>query len=200
MRTQPIVAALAAVPLAVLSTTAQPWVTRTSKVPNAVACPVNAKKANLDFTLKDMDGKDVKLTDYKSKVLLVNFWATWCGPCKVEIPTFVDLYSKYKSQGFEIVGILVDDPIAKAKPFAQQYKMNYPVLNGNGRDDLEDTFGPLWGLPTSFIIGRDGKMCRKHVGLPPSKSLNDPHEKVVRDTFEAEIQSLLRVVYVEEPS
>jgi peroxiredoxin len=156
--------------------------------PATTACPANAKKANLTFTLKDMDGKSVTLADYKGKVLLLDFFATWCGPCKIEIPAFVDLYTKYKSRGFEIAGVIVMDEFPKARPFAQQFKINYPVLNGEGREDLEDAFGPLFGLPTSFMIGRDGSICQKHVGLPRTTG---PIDQGVRDTFEAAIKSLL---------
>lgn len=161
------------------------------RAPDSPACPVDAKKANLDFTLKDIDGRDVRLADYQGKVLLLDFWATWCGPCKVEIPGFVDLYRRYKSQGFEVVGVVVLDEFARARPFAQQFKMNYPILDGVDREDIEDAFGPLFGLPTSFVIGRDGRICSKHVGLPPHESSTDPVEKAVRDIFEAEIRSLL---------
>jgi peroxiredoxin len=150
-----------------------------SEAAQGAACDPNAKMANLNFTLKDMNGKSVNLSAYKGKVLLVDFWATWCGPCKVEIPGFVDLYTRYRAQGFEIVGVLVDDQIAKAKPFAQQYKMNYPVLDGDKRDDVKDAFGPLWGLPTAFLIGRDGKICRKHSGF------------ATKEQFEKEIKGLL---------
>jgi peroxiredoxin len=150
-----------------------------SEAAQGAACDPNAKMANLNFTLKDMNGKNVNLSAYKGKVLLVDFWATWCGPCKVEIPGFVDLYTRYRAQGFEIVGVLVDDQIAKAKPFAQQYKMNYPVLDGDKRDDVKDAFGPLWGLPTAFLIGRDGKICRKHSGF------------ATKEQFEKEIKGLL---------
>jgi cytochrome c biogenesis protein CcmG/thiol:disulfide interchange protein DsbE len=150
-----------------------------SEAAQGAACDPNAKTANLNFTLKDMNGKNVSLSAYKGKVLLVDFWATWCGPCKVEIPGFVDLYTRYRGQGFEIVGVLVDDQIAKAKPFAQQFKMNYPVLDGDKRDDVKDAFGPLWGLPTAFLIGRDGKICKKHSGF------------ATKEQFEKEIKALL---------
>jgi hypothetical protein len=83
------------------------------------------------------------------------------------------------------------DQFAHAKPFAQQFKMNYPVLDGENREDIEEAFGPLFGLPTSFLIARDGRICGKHEGLPRTKPSNEPLEKVVRDIFEAEITSLL---------
>jgi thiol-disulfide isomerase/thioredoxin len=131
----------------------------------AAVCPVNAKQANLGFTVEDMHGKKVKLSDYKGKVILLDFWATWCGPCKIEIPHFVELQQQYGSQGLAVLGFSVDDTVDKLKPFASELQMNYPVLVGLGRDDVQDAFGPIWGLPTSFLISRDGKICRKNTGI-----------------------------------
>lgn len=143
-------------------------------------CDANAKAANLNFVLKDMSGKDFNLASQKGKVVLLDFWATWCGPCLIEIPWFVEFQSKYGAKGFSAVGISVDDPVAKLKPFADKMKVNYPFLVGDRRDDIkEKAFGPMWGLPVTFVIGRDGKICKKHVGLSS------------KDQFEREIKSLL---------
>jgi peroxiredoxin len=142
------------------------------------ACPADAKKANLNFTLKDLAGKTVRLADYAGKVLLLDFWATWCAPCKVEIPGFIDMYGKYKSRGFEVVGIVVLDRFDNAPSFARQFKMNYTILDGVDREDIDQAFGPLFALPTTFIIGRDGRICDKHIGLTP------------KETFDAAINSL----------
>jgi peroxiredoxin len=119
---------------------------------------------NLDFTLKDMNGASVHLADYKGKVVLVNFWATWCGPCKVEIPEFAQVYSEYKDQGFVILGVLANDTPTKdqLQAFMTEYKMTYPVLFSN--DQIESAFGSVWALPTSFLIGRDGSVCAKQLG------------------------------------
>jgi len=168
----------------------------TSSVPSVVAasadatCPANSKKANLDFTLKDLNGRDVKLSDYRGKVLLLDFWATWCVPCKVEIPAFVDLYKTYKAKGFEVIGVVAMDEFTKAKPFVQQYGINYTVLNGVDREDIEDAFGPLFALPTSLIIARDGRICARHVGLPPLKG-KDASVNEVKESFAASIRPLL---------
>ena len=132
------------------------------------ACMADAKPANWDFKLKDMDGKEVQLSSFKNsgKVVLLNFWATWCGPCKAEIPGFVELQEKYKDK-LTIIGYSVDDTAELAKKYATEYKMNYPVLLGEGREDVQDAYGPIWGIPASFIISKDGKVCRKHMGIAP---------------------------------
>jgi thiol-disulfide isomerase/thioredoxin len=122
------------------------------------------KPAPLHFTLKDMNGADVQLAKFKGKVILVNFWATWCGPCKAEIPSLVELQAQY-GDDLVILGVSVDDPVEKMRPYAAQYKINYPLLVGNGRDDVQEAFGPLFGVPVSVIIGRDGKIAKKHSGI-----------------------------------
>ena len=160
--------------------------------PDTAACMADAKPANFNFTLKDIDGKDVKLADYKGKVILLDFWATWCGPCKIEIPAFIDLYNTYKPQGFEVVSVVLLDRFVNAKPFALKMKMNYSVLDGDPQQNkIDDAYGPLFGLPMSFLISRDGLVCRKHLGLPAMKDGKEPDAKTVKDIFEAEIKALL---------
>ena len=156
------------------------------------ACAADAKSANLDFTLKDVNGKDVRLADYKGKVVLLDFWATWCVPCKIEIPIFIDLYNRYKSQGFEVVSIVLLDRFTNAKPYAAKMQMNYPVLDGDpAQDKIDDAYGPLFGLPMSFLIGRDGRLCQKHLGLPGMQGTKEPDAKTVAQIFETEVKALL---------
>lgn len=143
------------------------------------ACPAGAKTANLDFTVNDMHGASVALSSFKGKVIVLDFWATWCPPCKAEIPGFVELQKEYGGKGLQVVGVSVDDPAEKLPPFAAEFKMNYPVLVGLGRDDLQDAYGPMWGIPTTFVISRDGKICKKHSGL------------VGKDRYEKDIKALL---------
>jgi thiol-disulfide isomerase/thioredoxin len=136
------------------------------------------KPARLDFTLKDMHGVDVHLASFKGKVILINFWATWCGPCKAEIPMLVELQQEY-ADDLVVLGLSVDDTAEKLLPYAAEYKMNYPVLVGNGREDVQEAFGPLFGIPVSVIIGRDGLIAKKHSGI------------ATREQFEREIKTLL---------
>jgi len=139
------------------------------------------KAAQLNFTLKDMNGVDVKLASFKGKPIVMNFWATWCGPCRAEIPSLVELQKTYSEEGKDVVilGISVDDPIEKLKPYASQMKMNYPVLVGNGREDVQDAFGPLWGIPVTVFIDREGRIAKKHSGIAS------------KEQFEQEIKALL---------
>jgi thiol-disulfide isomerase/thioredoxin len=133
--------------------------------------------AKFDFVLKDEYNAPVKMADYKGKVVLLNFWATWCGPCKIEIPSFVALYDQYKDKGFVIVGVSIDDSPAQLQAFMKEYHMNYPVLQMT--PDVESAFGPFYGYPTSFFIARDGSICIKHLG-PATK-----------EQFERQIKLLL---------
>ncbi len=147
--------------------------------PATYACPAAAKPANLNFTLKDINNTEVPLASLKGKVVLLDFWATWCGPCKIEIPWFIEFQQKYGKDGLQVVGVSVDDTIDKLKPYVAQMKMNYLVLQGLDHDDLQDAFGPIFGIPVTVLISRDGRMCTKHTGLSS------------KDAFEHEIKSLL---------
>jgi thiol-disulfide isomerase/thioredoxin len=140
------------------------------------ACDTTGK-ATFDFVLKDEHNLPVKLAEYKGKVVIVNFWATWCGPCKMEIPDFVKLYAEYKDKGLVIVGISVDDSPEQLQAFMREFKMNYPVVQM--RPEVEDAWGPFYGYPTSFIVARDGSICTKHIG------------PATHDQFESEIRGLL---------
>jgi thiol-disulfide isomerase/thioredoxin len=126
-----------------------------------------------EVTFKDLDGKDVPLSRYKGKVVLVNFWATWCEPCQVEIPWLIEMQQKYSSKGFTILGVDADDEgnnVVSAYTAKERFNvngeklpMNYPILRGN--DAVSDKFGGLLGYPTSFLISRDGKLVKKVQGL-----------------------------------
>jgi peroxiredoxin len=130
-----------------------------------------------DFLVKDIRGNTFRLSDLKGKVVVLDFWATWCGHCQEEIPWFIDIYNRYKAQGLEVVGVSMDEETEVVKPFAERYRMNYHVVLGN--DSVAGLFGGIYGLPTTFIIDRDGKIRGKHMGL------------VKRSTIEESVQKLL---------
>jgi cytochrome c biogenesis protein CcmG/thiol:disulfide interchange protein DsbE len=180
MRTRWAVATVAALALALLTLhlpSLQELAEAAGESP--ASCPKDAKPANLNFTMKDLGGKSVRLSDYKGKVILLDFWATWCIPCKAEIPWFVEFQNKYGPQGLQVVGVSVDDTLQKLKPYVGQFKMNYVVLQGLGHDDVQDAYGPLYGIPVTVVISRDQKICAKHTGLASKAA------------FENEIKSLL---------
>ena len=119
-----------------------------------------------EFNLRTVDGKKVSLSDYKGKAVLINFWATWCAPCKIEMPWLVALRSQYAPQGFEILGVNADDagtPRAKLARFGQEQGLNYPLLVGD--DAMSRKYGGVEFLPTSYFVGRDGKIVAETAGL-----------------------------------
>ena len=119
-----------------------------------------------DFTLNDLDGKTIKLSDYKGKVVILDFWATWCGPCRRGIPEFIELQSEYGEDKLVILGISVDQGDLSVVPkFAESYGINYPVLYAN--QDIQRKYGPIRSIPTAFIIDKDGKARDMVVGLRP---------------------------------
>ena len=115
-----------------------------------------------EFSLTDLSGQKLDLSTYRGRVVLLDFWATWCGPCRTEIPRFVDLQSKYQDQGLQIIGISLDDDPKPVRVFYQQFKMNYPVAIGDA--NLAERYGGILGLPVTFLIDRDGRIYAKHVG------------------------------------
>lgn len=152
-----------------------------------VACAVAAlsaqkdelKPAKLNFSFKDTNGKKVSLSEFKGKVILLDFWATWCVPCKQEIPGFIGLQKKFGERGLQIVGLSVDDPLGKAKAYAGEMKMNYPVLLAEGKEDILKAYEPIPSIPVSVIIDRRGRIAARHLGIASM------------DVFEKEIVPLL---------
>ncbi len=123
------------------------------------------RKVDLNFTLKDMNGHDVRLADFKGKPLLVNFWATWCFPCQMETPELVELANQYKGRGLTVIGISTDDVPADVQKFAAEYKVSYPLLIGLDRDDVTMAFGLGDAIPMSVLIRPDGTVSAETEGM-----------------------------------
>lgn len=131
-----------------------------------------------DFTLQDSGGQDVTLSELEGKVVLLNFWATWCGPCKIEMPWFLEFQQKYRDRGFTVIAVSMDEEgWDVVRPFLNELKPNFPVVIGN--DKMGDDFGGVVALPTTFIIDKEGKIASTHQGL------------VSKSKYEKEIEQLL---------
>ncbi len=132
-----------------------------------------------DFTLEASDGSTRHLSDYRGKVVVLNFWATWCGPCKYEIPWFIGFQKEYAARGFTVVGISMDDTGWKVvRPFMAEHQMNYPVLLGD--EAVNKSYLGIEALPTTLVLGKDGKIAFLHTGL------------IGQAEYRAEIESLLK--------
>jgi peroxiredoxin len=139
--------------------------------------PGKQRHAAPDFSLKDADGKLVHLSDYRGKVVLLDFWATWCGPCKVEIPWFIE-FQKQHREGFAVLGVSMDDEGWEVvKPFLAKEKVNYRVLIGN--DKTSESYGGIDALPTTFLIDREGRIASVHVGLVNRKDFENGIEQLL---------------------
>lgn len=122
-----------------------------------------------DLSLIDLNGRAIHTADYKSKVVVVNFWAAWCVPCAEEVPQFIALQKKYEGQGLQVIGFSVDDDSNELQNFYRKYQMNYPVVPSNLK--IADAFGGVLGLPTSFVISRDSRIHTKHTGTTDFSAL-----------------------------
>ncbi|HEY0789595.1 MAG TPA: TlpA disulfide reductase family protein [Chthoniobacterales bacterium] len=137
-----------------------------------------ARTAAAPWQLNDVNGKALKLSDFKGKVVILDFWATWCPPCRAEIPGFVALQKKYAGSGLTVIGVSLDEQgPSVVKPFMQRLAMNYPVVMGD--EKISADYGGISAIPTTFVIDREGNVVTSHQGFTDQA------------TFEAEISPLL---------
>ena len=130
-----------------------------------------------DFVLPQLDGTPLRLSAYRGKVVLLDFWATWCDPCRAETPHFVELEQKYADRGLQVIGVSMDDTSEPVRDFYQRFHMNYPVVMGDAKTG--EAYGGVLGLPIAFLLDRDGRIIAKHMGSTKA------------ETFDQEIAALL---------
>lgn len=158
-RTARVIRSLLLIVVASAATEASPL-----RATSAASTAEQLNAANLDLVLKDLDSKDVRLSQFKGKVIVLNLWATWCGPCRKEIPDLLKLQAAYRGD-VAVLGIVVQDKFgANVRAFAREFGIGYPILNGNDHQEFEKAFGPFWGLPTSVVVDREGRIRKKHQG------------------------------------
>lgn len=140
-----------------------------------------------EFELTSLDGKKVRLTDFKGKAVLLNFWATYCQPCKIEMPWFVQLQNKYGTEGLQVIGIAMDDASeTDISKFARELGVNYPILLG--KEDTGQAYGGIPFLPTTFYIGRNGKVVDKVFGLKGRAEIEESVKKALSDSGTVQAQ------------
>jgi len=139
----------------------------------------SASRAAPDFALKDLNGNILRLSDLRGRVVVLNFFATWCGPCRREIPELVRLYEKFRDKGLEIIGVLLDqEGEAVLKPFVRQYRITYPIVLGTRKVALD--YGGIKEIPTTFFIDRNGRISSYFVGLQPSHVIDESVKKLLK--------------------
>ena len=137
------------------------------------------RKAAPDFALKDGDGKTVRISDYRGRVVLLDFFATWCGPCKIEIPWFMQFERKHKDKGFSVIGVSMDEEGWEVvKPFLAELSVNYRVVIGS--DETAASYGGVDALPTTFLIDREGRVAAKYVGVTSRGEFEDGIEQLLQ--------------------
>ena len=141
--------------------------------PPAGVCDAAIQEAPLDFTLQDVNGDAVNLASYRRHAIVLSFWATWCLPCRTEIPRLIKLQDRYRAKGLTVVGLSLDTDLQKVREYARRMGMNYPIFM-IGRDHaVEKAYAPLWGLPSTVLVRRDGLICRRQIAFVADRDLEN---------------------------
>jgi len=140
------------------------------------------------FSLRDMNGNKLDLADYRGKVVLLDFWATWCGPCRLEIPGLVELQERYRERGLAVIGVLSQDDPSNVPSFYREFRMNYHVALGDDDGKVANLYGCCFGLPTTFVIGRDGRIYATHVGAAPDLYFKNEVKELLAANGDTEVK------------
>ncbi len=129
------------------------------------------ERVNLAITLKDMDGADVRLDSFAGRPIVINLWATWCGPCRLEMPQLIDLYAKFKDRDLVMIGLSVDDTPDLIRPFAKEFGVTYPLLVGLGHEDFLAALGYTAAVPMTLFVRKDGTLAERVIGIATTMSM-----------------------------
>jgi peroxiredoxin len=161
-----------------------------SKTVNAAVKDHKDRKPAPEFALKDANGQTVHLSDYRGKVVLLDFWATWCGPCKIEIPWFQEFERQNKDKGFAVIGVAMDEEgWDVVKPFAKYVGINYRLVIGD--ETITQLYGGVEAMPTTFLIDREGRIASVHVGLSGKRAFEDEIQELLRDSSNSSVSAEL---------
>ena len=140
--------------------------------------PAQREAKARDFSVTQVNGNTFQLSEHRGKVVLLNIWATWCAPCREEVPDFVELYSEYRDEGLVVLGVSIDKQgESVVKPFMEKYEVNYPIVIDKG--EILEKYGPTMGIPTTYIIGKEGNLEYFAVGRLTSKELEPRLKKLL---------------------
>jgi len=145
---------------------------------SAAACSKSSMQAAPDFSLRDLSGHNVHLTDYRGRLVLLNFWASWCAPCREEMPQFSQWQSSYGPRGLQVIGVSMDDDAKTAREFLKQHPVSYPIVMGD--DKLGESFGGILGLPTTYLIDAQGRIVARYLGESNVKALGTRMRALLR--------------------
>ena len=178
-----VVAIMVVVGLYVVNRT---WIVPVASHSNTTSAPTHAMAPN--FSLKDLNGNKLDLADYKGKVVLLDFWATWCGPCRIEIPGFVELQERYRERGLAVIGVLTQDEESNVPVFYREFRMNYHVALGDDDGKVAGLYHCCFGLPTTFLIGRDGRIYARHEGTAPGSYFQNEVKELLAANGDTEVK------------
>ena len=150
--------------------------------PPGGVCDAAPQDAPLDFVLKDLNDNPVSLARYSGNVIVLNFWATWCTPCRIEVPRLIKLQDQFRAKGLTVVGLSMDTELQKVRDYAQRTGINYPILVIGTDHAIEKAYAPIWGVPSTVLIRRNGLICRRQMAFVSDRDFENRIRGLLRES------------------